>query len=39
MVFVLIFFFVDVGAWLLAAAYWKVASGDLEYAMKLQKVC
>jgi succinate-acetate transporter protein len=37
-VFVLIFFFVDVGAWLLTAAHWKVASGDLDYAVKLQRV-
>jgi uncharacterized protein len=38
MVFALIFFFVDVGVWLLSAAYWKVALGDLELAGKLQKV-
>jgi uncharacterized protein len=38
MIFVLIFFFVDVEAWLPAVAYWKVTSGDLEYMMKLKRV-
>jgi succinate-acetate transporter protein len=37
-VFALIFFLVDVGSWLLSAAYWKVASGDFDLALKLQKV-
>lgn len=38
LVFACIFFFVDVGVWLLTAAYWKVASGDYNTALKLQKV-
>ena len=38
LVFALIFFFVDVGVWLLTAAYWRVAGGDFDMAMKLQKV-
>jgi hypothetical protein len=38
MVFAMIFFFVDVGVWLLTAAYWKVAAGDFTHALKLQKV-
>jgi len=29
---------VDVGSWILSAAYWKVASGDFDHALKLQKV-
>jgi hypothetical protein len=29
---------VDVGVWLLTAAYWKVASGEYTTALKLQKV-
>jgi uncharacterized protein len=37
-IFACIFFFVDVGVWLLTAAYWKVASGEYATAMKLQKV-
>jgi hypothetical protein len=38
LVFACIFFFVDVGVWLLTAAYWKVAAGDYNTALKLQKV-
>jgi uncharacterized protein len=38
LVFALIFFFVDVGSAILSAAYWKVAAGDFDTAMKLQKV-
>jgi uncharacterized protein len=38
LVFACIFFFVDVGVWLLTAAYWKVAAGDFNTALKLQKV-
>lgn len=38
-VFALIFFFVTVAAWVLAGAYWKVASGDYVMAGHLQKVC
>jgi succinate-acetate transporter protein len=38
MVFAMIFFFVDVGVWLLTAAYWKVAAGDFTHALQLQKV-
>lgn len=37
-VFALIFGLVTVGAWVLSAAYWKVASGKYETAMHLQKV-
>lgn len=37
LVFAMIFFFVDIGAWLLSAAYWKVASGNYDVALKLQK--
>lgn len=38
MVFACIFFFVDVGVWCLVAAYWKVAAGNFDTALKLQKV-
>ena len=37
-VFALIFLFVTIGAWILAGAYWKVASGDYAMAGDLQKV-
>jgi uncharacterized protein len=37
-VFALIFLLVDVGAWCLSAAYWKVAAGEYVTALKLQKV-
>lgn len=37
-VFALIFLFVTIGAWVLAGAYWKVASGEYAMAMDLQKV-
>jgi hypothetical protein len=37
-VFALIFLFVTIGAWVLAGAYWKVASGDYGMAGDLQKV-
>jgi uncharacterized protein len=37
-VFALIFGLVSVAAFVLSAAYWKVASGDFTHALKLQKV-
>lgn len=37
-VFAGIFFFVTLGAWVLASAYFKVASGDYAAAGRLQKV-
>ena len=37
-VFALIFLFVTIGAWVLSGAYWKVASGSYDTALKLQKV-
>ena len=38
-VFALIFLFVTMSAWVLAGAYWKVASGEYVTAGHLQKVC
>lgn len=38
-VFALIFLFVTTASWVLAGAYWKVASGDYVMAGHLQKVC
>jgi succinate-acetate transporter protein len=38
-IFALIFLFVSVAAWVLAGAYWKVASGDYVMAKHLQTVC
>jgi succinate-acetate transporter protein len=37
-IFALIFLFVTIAAWVLAGAYWKVASGDYIMAGHLQKV-
>lgn len=37
-IFALIFFFVTLGAWILAGAYFKVASGDYVMATRLQTV-
>ena len=37
-VFALIFLFVSLASWILAGAYWKVASGDYVMAGHLQKI-
>jgi succinate-acetate transporter protein len=39
LVFALIFAFVTIASWVLAGAYWKVASGEYVTAGHLQKVC
>lgn len=38
-VFAGIFGFVTVGVWVLSAAYWAVSTGNLQKAIRLQKVC
>lgn len=37
-VFAGIFGFVTIGAWVLSGAYWKLSTGHIQQALKLQKV-